>query len=188
SRDRIRPLVVESEAIDQRRLFWESKNARFRISGLRFSSHSADLNETKTERGQRGQGNAVLIETGGQSDRISKSQAESGFWFRRGFKKLQCAQGQIDPGSAAQECDREMMRRFRIDRKKKRPNESLVGIHSRKTAFQAVMADMLPACRCFAVHRRAGRLSSRRALICRCKTGQRRNRESVRPRPRQSLH
>jgi len=145
--DRIRPFVIESEAIDQRRLLRESKNARLRISGLRFGGHSADLNETKTERGQRGQGNAVLIETGGQSDRISKGQAENCFWFRQRFKKLQCAQGQIDLGSAAQDCDREMMRRFRIYRKKKRPNESLVGIHhfgrqpsrlSWQTGFQPV--------------------------------------------------
>src|SRR5262245_44529027 len=70
-RDNIGTIVVESEAINQGLLFWVAKDSRSRISRLRFGGDGADFHKAESERLPGGDGNAVLIETGGETNWIS---------------------------------------------------------------------------------------------------------------------
>ena len=67
-RDDIGAIVVESEPINQGLLFWVAKDARSRITRLRFGGDGADLQEDQSECLPGGDGNTVLIETGGETD------------------------------------------------------------------------------------------------------------------------
>src|ERR1700730_13972126 len=79
-------VVVETETINQRLLLAVAKNARPRISLLRLRCHGADFDETETKRRPGRKSNPVLIEAGGQTNRIRKGNPEERERFGRGLK------------------------------------------------------------------------------------------------------
>ena len=79
--DRVRPVVIKTEAIDQRLLLRQSKDARLGISRLRFCGNRSDLDKAEPERCPCGNRNAAFIQSGGKSNRIWKGKAEKRFGF-----------------------------------------------------------------------------------------------------------
>ena len=122
-RNHLRAVVVEAESIDERFLLRKTKDARPRISGLRFGRNRSDLGKTETERGPCRQGHAALVESCRKSDRIRKRDAK---YCRRLRFRLKLTQRQVS-SAGAQNTQRKMMRRLRIEREEQWPNESFVG-------------------------------------------------------------
>ena len=79
--------------------------------------------KSETKCGPCRQGHAVLVESCRESDRIRKRDAK---YCRRLRFRLKLTQRQVS-SAGAQNTQREMMRRLRIEREKQRPNESFVG-------------------------------------------------------------
>src|SRR5207244_7122905 len=146
-RDSIRAVVVETETVDQRSLLWKTENARLWVSPLRFGGHGPNLDETKAQGSPCGEGDTVFIQSSCKPNGIRKFYAEDSLWFRHGLKNLQRTQRKIDMRGDAQKRDCKMMRCLWIERKKQRPDESLVAILHWKMAVSAVMADILLASR-----------------------------------------
>jgi hypothetical protein len=65
--------VVEAEAIDHRAMLRQAEHARLRITRLRLRRDRADLDEAESQRQQRIDMGAVLVEPGGEADRFGKS-------------------------------------------------------------------------------------------------------------------
>src|SRR5690242_19593903 len=102
-RDRVRTVVVKTETIDQCLLLGKPKDARLGISRLRFRSHRSDLDETKTQRRPRREGDPVFIQSSRKSDRIWKVEAEERFRFCWQLKKSENAQRDVKMRSAAKQ-------------------------------------------------------------------------------------
>src|SRR5262249_18477115 len=77
---RIDAFVVESEPVDDGSMFRQSPHARLWIAGLRTRRRRADFNEAETERGECIDVCAVLVEAGGESNRIGKLDTEGTCW------------------------------------------------------------------------------------------------------------
>src|SRR5207237_9459416 len=161
----LRPVLVKTETIDQRVLPGQSKDARLRISRLRFRSDGSDLDEAEPQRCPRRKGNAVLIQSSRKSDWIWKVQAEECFRFRWRLKRSEHAQGEIEMRSRAKQLNGETMCGLRFQRKEKWPDKSLVKVHWCSIVITLVFENgRVPN----ASPARTGRALSR--LICRCKT------------------
>ena len=91
-RDDLGPVVVETQPIDQRFLRRISENPWLRVSGLSFPRDGADLDKTEPKRCPRRQRDAILVETGSQSDGIWESDAEECSWFRAWLKTVKRAE------------------------------------------------------------------------------------------------
>ena len=76
------PLVVEAHPVDQRVVFGQPEQARARIARLRFRGDRSDLGESESEREQLFVHFGVLVEAGGDPDRILEPDAEH-FPFQR---------------------------------------------------------------------------------------------------------
>ncbi len=75
-RHRLRTVVVEPHAVDQRPILWQPKEPRTRVPRLRVPRHRSDLDGAEAQRGQRGHGHPVLVEPARQPDWIGKRQPE----------------------------------------------------------------------------------------------------------------
>src|SRR4051794_29658570 len=126
--NRVRAVVIKAKPIDQCSLLGETKDPRLWISRLCLSRHRADLDETKTQGGPRRQRQPVLVQAGGQADWIWEIEAKEFFGVRFRLKGFQPTQNRIRPRRGPQTGNGEMMRRFGIDRKQERPNESLITV------------------------------------------------------------
>ena len=104
------PIVIKTETIDQRSLLGQSKDARLRISRLRFRGHGADLDKTETKRRPGRKRDAVFVQAGSKSDWIPKVQAEKRFRSRRWLKTSEHSQREIEMRSTAKHFECEMMR------------------------------------------------------------------------------
>src|SRR5437667_12911634 len=71
-----RAVIVESEPIDQRALFWITKDARARIARLRLRSHCSNFNKRKSERFPRRQRDAIFIQSSGEPNPMPEIQSE----------------------------------------------------------------------------------------------------------------
>jgi len=97
-RHRVRAVVVEAHAIDERALFGITEKPRSRIARLRPRRHRADLDEAEAERGEERHHQRVLVEAGGDADRRRKRQAEELRRARwRAAERFDHAQRQRDP-------------------------------------------------------------------------------------------
>src|ERR1700740_3079735 len=75
ARDRgLAPAAIEPHAVDDRLILFEAEQARFWIAGLRSGSDGADLYKPEPEPSHRFSHPAILIEAGGEPDRIGKVQ------------------------------------------------------------------------------------------------------------------
>ena len=73
---RRRALVVEAEPVDHALVGLEPEQARPRIAGLRPRRHGADLDKAEAEAQQRVRHLRVLVEAGGDADRIGEIEPE----------------------------------------------------------------------------------------------------------------
>jgi hypothetical protein len=72
----LRPVIVESHAIDHGFVALQAEQPRPRIAGLRLRRHRADLDKAEAQP-QQGIGDLrALVEAGGHADRIGEIQAE----------------------------------------------------------------------------------------------------------------
>ena len=67
--------VVETHAVDDAALRTQPEQARLRVAGLGTGRDRADLDETEAEMGQPAQIVAVLVQSGGKTDRVGEIQA-----------------------------------------------------------------------------------------------------------------
>ena len=67
---RVDAVVVEAEAVDHRLVLGQAEHARLRIARLRPRRDRADLDEAEAQRQQRVDVRAVLVQAGGQADRV----------------------------------------------------------------------------------------------------------------------
>src|SRR4029077_16666533 len=81
-RNRLRAVVVETKAIDQRLLLGQSKNARLGISRLRFCRHGPNLDKTEPERRPRRKSDTVFVQPSRESNRVWEVETKQRFWFR----------------------------------------------------------------------------------------------------------
>src|SRR5258706_15622634 len=101
-RNRIRAIVIKAKSIDQPSLLWQTKDPRFWISRLWLGCDRADFNKTKAESGPRRQGQAILIQAGGQADWIWKNEAEEFFGGRVWLKASQPPKNRARPPRGAE--------------------------------------------------------------------------------------
>ena len=80
---RRRAFVVEPGTIDQGLIFRQPEQSRSRVSRLWMKRDRACFDKTETERGQRSQGDAVLVEAGRETDGIRKQQSKPADWILR---------------------------------------------------------------------------------------------------------
>ena len=73
---RLVALIVEAEPVDDGAVRAEPEEPRPRIAGLRQRRHRADLDEAETEAEHRVRHRAVLVEAGGEPDRVGEGEAE----------------------------------------------------------------------------------------------------------------
>ena len=126
--DHIGAIIIEAEPVDQRLLFWVTKNARPRISRLRFGGHGADLDEAKPERLPGGNCHAVLVEAGGKTDGIREAQPEERARLRGRREGTQECERAGNLRGGAEQAHGKVMRRLWIHPEEKWPNEILVPI------------------------------------------------------------
>ena len=72
--ERIHAEVVEAHAVDDGLCLGQAEHARLGVARLRPRRDSADLDEAETQRRQRIYVCAILVQPGGQSERIGKGQ------------------------------------------------------------------------------------------------------------------
>src|SRR4029453_5113989 len=115
-----RAVIVETQPIDQRAFFWITKDARARIARLRLCGHCSNFNKEKHERLPRWYRDAIFVQTGGEPDAMPEIQSEHR--HRRGF--FSCLWKRRPSGG--QKREREGMRGFGGERKKKGTQKALV--------------------------------------------------------------
>ena len=71
-RHRRQALAVEAEAVDERLVLDQAEEPRRRIAGLRPRRHRADLDEAEAEAQHRVGHLGMLVEAGGEPDRVGK--------------------------------------------------------------------------------------------------------------------
>ena len=69
-------LVVEAEAVDDGRVLRQAEQSRTGVAVLRSRRQRADLHEAETERQHRARNLGVLVEAGGEPERIGKPQSQ----------------------------------------------------------------------------------------------------------------
>ena len=120
---RIDAVVVEAQAVDDRAVLRQPEHARLRIARLRLRRHRADLDEAEAQREQRIDVRAVLVEAGGQADRIRERQPE-----RLGRQRLRPAgQQRIEPAAVSrfQRRQPERVRALGVELEQERAGESV---------------------------------------------------------------
>src|SRR5690606_30346024 len=96
-----RAVVVEAHSVDQGPAVRQAPQAGFGMAGLRAGRHGAHFDEAETQRGQGGNGPAVLVQSRGQADAGGKPDAEG---FGRQLRRVQDVpppQGRQQAGEAA---------------------------------------------------------------------------------------
>jgi hypothetical protein len=68
--ERVEATAVETQAVDERPVFLEPEHARPRVAELRPRRHRANLDKTEAEAQQRVGGAGILVEAGGDADRV----------------------------------------------------------------------------------------------------------------------
>ena len=68
--------VVEAEAVDHRSVFAQAEEPRTGVPGLGTRRQRADLDETEAKRKHRPGNLGVLVEPGGETERIGKGKPE----------------------------------------------------------------------------------------------------------------
>ncbi|MNN53154.1 hypothetical protein D3C81_1678910 [compost metagenome] len=68
-------MIVEAHAVDDRRRLGQTEQPRLRITRLRARRDGTDLDETEAQLGKAIDGVAVLVQAGGQADRIGEVQS-----------------------------------------------------------------------------------------------------------------
>src|SRR5256886_15358913 len=86
------PYTTLFRAIDEGLLMGITEDTRLRVSGLRFRCDGAALDEAEPECGPGGNCHAILVEAGGETDRIGEGQTENGRRFGRGLETLELTQ------------------------------------------------------------------------------------------------
>ncbi|MNR15766.1 hypothetical protein D3C85_1323220 [compost metagenome] len=74
-RERLQPLVVEAHAVDDGPVFGQTEQARLGVAGLRARRDRAAFHGAEAEPRQAVQRLAVLVQTGGQTDRVGHLQS-----------------------------------------------------------------------------------------------------------------
>ncbi len=69
--------VVEAHAVDEGPARAQPEHARLRVAGLGARRHGAELDVAETERTERVEMVAVLVEAGGESESVGEAQAET---------------------------------------------------------------------------------------------------------------
>ena len=110
-------LVVKAEAVDHALVGFEPEQARPRIAGLRQRGDGTDLDEAETEPQQRVRHLRVLVEAGGNADRIGEIEPEGAYRQFAGFGR-RTGQRHI-----AQGLDRQGMRVLRVEGPHQRPGQ-----------------------------------------------------------------
>ncbi len=116
---RRRALVVEAEPVDHALVGLEPEQARARIAGLRARGHGADLHEAEAEPQHRVRNLRVLVEAGGQADRIGEIEPEGA---DAEFAGIECRPRQRHE---AQGLDRQCMRILRIEGPQQRAGQAV---------------------------------------------------------------
>ncbi len=100
----IHAFAWKTHAVDDGFIVHQAEDARLGVARLRTRGDGPQLEVTETQCGQAADGNAVLVVTGGQSDRVLEGQAESLHRFlRRSEQRLQePARGGHQPGQPDQ--------------------------------------------------------------------------------------
>ena len=68
--DRRGAVVVEAEAVDDRAVLGQPEQPRARVAGLRPRRGGADLDEAEAGAAEGGDGAGVLVEAGGEAERV----------------------------------------------------------------------------------------------------------------------
>src|SRR5205085_6824604 len=102
TRNCVGAVVVETETVDQRILFRETKDSRLRITRLRRRGDRADLDKTKPKRRPCRQRDPIFVESSSQPNRVREIQSEKCFRFFRRLKDFQRAKRKIDMGDYPQ--------------------------------------------------------------------------------------
>ncbi len=91
-------VVVEAEAVDDGAVPGQAEQARARVAGLRPRGGGADLDEAEAGAAERGEGVGVLVEAGGEAERVRQVEAgEAGGEPRRGDRARARAEAGAEP-------------------------------------------------------------------------------------------
>ena len=101
-RDRAGAIIVESKAVDHRLLGRIAEDPWPGVAGLRPGRDRPDFHMAKAQGGRGRPGVRILVETGGQTDRIRKSQPKGLDRPRRGREPVDRLQGPAERREAAQ--------------------------------------------------------------------------------------
>ena len=71
-------LVVEPEAVDDRPVFRQAEQARFRVARLRARGDGAHLQKAKPQPGEAGEGIGILVKPGREAHPVGKRHAPEG--------------------------------------------------------------------------------------------------------------
>ena len=121
------PLVVEAERIAQARRLRQAEEARPRIARLRPRRHRPHLQEAEAQGGQAAHGDRVLVEAGGQADRVGEAAAEE----RLGERRRGARRGQGEGAERAQDGDPGAVGGLGVE-PEEQAGERLVGRHGRR--------------------------------------------------------
>jgi hypothetical protein len=72
----VRPIIIESHAVDQSTVSNKAKETRTRITRLRDGGHRAHFDVTESERSEANRHVRVLVEAGCETERRRKTQSE----------------------------------------------------------------------------------------------------------------
>src|SRR5690606_17557626 len=119
-------VVVEAHAVDDGLGFRQAEQARLRVARLRARRHGADLGEAETQLAETVDGVAVLVQTGGQSDRVGEFQTHDLHWQGRRLLAQQTVQPQTP--ARAEQVEGQFVRGFRRQSKEQIAGQ---GVHGR---------------------------------------------------------
>jgi hypothetical protein len=119
------PSVVEAEAIDHGLALRQAEHARLRVAGLRPGRDRADLDEAEAERGQRVDVRRVLVEPGGEPDRIREVDAE--YARRQGLRPARQQRVQAGAISQFDRAQAGTVRGFGVQREQEGAGEGIKG-------------------------------------------------------------
>ena len=74
--DHLGPVVVEAHPVDHGAVGGEPEQPRLRVAGLRLAGHGADLDVAEAQRGQAVDPLGVLVEAGGEAERVREGQPQ----------------------------------------------------------------------------------------------------------------
>src|SRR5262249_39013150 len=116
---RLLAFAVEAEPVDDPLVGIEAKQARTRIAGLRLRRHGSNLDEAEAEAQQRIGYLAILVEAGGDADRVREIQPE------RAHLQPRVVHRRARQRRETQRLDRERMRILRVECAHQRPRQAV---------------------------------------------------------------